>query len=267
MKKSKLLSVMSLLLVAGILASACSKEETKKKSKKSKDDEEIEEIEDDDEEETKKTKKTKKTEETEDTEDTEDTEETEEPTESTTEETTESTTEETTEETTEAFTDDTSDDVSMVPVDGMITYSCGNMQFNVPEEWITSTVGMYQYFFYPDTLNRSFMMFYTQELGMPMDEKTFAEFADMAGEELIAQLDNGVLISTSSNTDGPVYYVDVLGEGAMSGIDVTMSCRYYIVPQTGTAYCASCFVCKEDDANKDEILGVFQDTLDSATFA
>lgn len=80
MKKSKLLNIVAMLLVAGMLSTACSKEETKKKSKKSKNDEDIEEIDDDDDDEddddeddedkkkSKKSKKSKKTETTETTE-------------------------------------------------------------------------------------------------------------------------------------------------------------------------------------------------------
>lgn len=259
MKKSKLMSVLAMMLVFGIVASACSKEETKKKKKKSKDDEEIEEIEDDeDEEETKKSKKKKKSKETE-----------EDPTEEVTTTTEEETT--TTEEETTTTEEETTTTADVVAPAGTTMYTLDNMTYYVDSSWEYVEIAPYQYnFLDAEHSGKTFLMFCNETYNQKVDAITFSMISAQIEDQLVGMLQNGKMLSSDYNTDGPVYYDDVLAEGtyvtASGSYECTLACRSYMIPETGEIYYMFLFAAKDDEARMDEIMKVYNDTVASATF-
>lgn len=258
MKKSKLLSAVAMMLVSGMLLTACSKsEETKKKSKKDKEDKETEETEDDE------------TEETEDSKDESTT--TEEETTTTSEEETTTTSEETTSaadtsaaDTTPAVTG------SMVVPDGMESHKVQDLEYAVTTDWTFLEQGTYQYFFVDQGDSSRFLMVYGMQAISPAQANLMdmEEFIDQFNEQIVGDstFKNGSVVSCEKHLDSDLVYADMVYDCEVNGTASTMPTRIYIDKNTGYCYVFMFLVNKDtDDATLNDLMAKYNDMLATIT--
>ena len=248
-----------MMLVSGMLLTACSKsEETKKKSKKDKEDKETEETEEDE------------TEETDDTEDSKEETTTEEETTTTTEEETTTTAEDTTAADTSAADTTPAATGSMVVPDGMESHKVNDLEYAVTTDWTFMEQGSYQYFFVDQGDSSRFLMVYGMQAlsAAQANLMNVEEFVDQFNEQITADstFKNGSVVSCDKHLDSDLPYADMVYDCEVNGKASTMPTRIYIDKSTGYCY-VFMFLCNKDtdDATLNDLMTKYNSMLATIT--
>lgn len=147
-----------------------------------------------------------------------------------------------------------------------IDYTAGDMSFSVTSEWdyLEDSENGMQDFFIDMGSRRSVMMVYKSDDNIPLGADTFQEYSEEFGTAFLNNLENGKVVSNVVHTDGSIYYADVYFDGvytSYNSTDMYIYFRILEVPNTTTLYAVGLLVDKNDADIMDTIMSHYQDTL------